>query len=82
MSQIENVVVRQASVTDIDLLTPLFDVYRVFYDKPSDVLVARAFLLERLQHNQSVVFLALWKTGSAVGFTQVFPRLFIGFHGA
>ena len=45
----------------------------MFYDERSDVPVARVFPLERLQHNQSVVFFALWKTGSAVGFTQLYP---------
>lgn len=73
MNQIESVSTRQGSVADIDLLTPLFDAYRVFYGKPSDVTLARAFLLERLQHNQSVVFLALLESTSAVGFTQLYP---------
>src|SRR6266699_3356408 len=55
------------------LLLPLFDAYRQFYRKPSDPGLARRFLLERFQHNQSVVFLAMRRDGSAVGFTQLFP---------
>ncbi len=51
----------------------MFDAYRQFYRKPSDLGLARRFLLERFQHNQSIVFLALQQDGSAVGFTQLFP---------
>ncbi|MDP9142081.1 MAG: GNAT family N-acetyltransferase [Pseudomonadota bacterium] len=68
-----NMQVRQASVADIELLASLFDAYRVFYGKPSDVALARAFLLERFQHNQSVIFIALKSDGTAVGFTQLYP---------
>lgn len=73
MNKIETVSTRQASVTDIELLVPLFDAYRVFYGKSSDTLAARTFLLERFQHNQSVLFLALQPNGTAVGFTQLYP---------
>jgi ribosomal protein S18 acetylase RimI-like enzyme len=73
MSQTESIQVRQASAADIELLVPLFDAYRVFYGKASDVAVARLFLLERFQHNQSVLFIALQPNGAAVGFTQLYP---------
>ena len=64
---------RQATISDLDLLAPLFDLYRQFYRKPSDLGLARRFLLERFQNNQSIVFLAVRKDRSAVGFTQLFP---------
>lgn len=64
---------RQASVADIETLVPLFDAYRVFYGKPSDAALARAFLLERFQHSQSIIFLALQDSGAAIGFTQLYP---------
>ena len=73
MSQIRSFQTRQASVVDIQTLVPLFDAYRVFYGKPSDPALARAFLLERFQHNQSVIFLAFQGDGAAVGFTQLYP---------
>lgn len=73
MTQLESIQTRQASVADIALLAPLFDAYRVFYGKPSDIGVAQAFLLERFQHNQSVLFIALQANGAAVGFTQLYP---------
>ena len=68
-----HVTVRQASVADLDLLVPLFDAYRQFYRQSGDLDLARRFLYDRLQHNQSVIFVALQEDGSAVGFTQLFP---------
>jgi hypothetical protein len=44
-----NITVRRAGASDLDLLVPLFDQYRHFYRQPSDVALARRFLLERLQ---------------------------------
>jgi len=66
-------VVRQATIADLDSLVPLFDAYRQFYRKPSDPVLARRFLVERFQHNESIIFIATNSEGSAVGFTQLFP---------
>jgi GNAT superfamily N-acetyltransferase len=65
--------VRQATILDLDRLVPLFDAYRQFYRKPSDLDLARQFLLERFRHNESIIFLAVRQDGRAVGFTQLFP---------
>jgi GNAT superfamily N-acetyltransferase len=64
--------VRQASAADIDLLVPLLDGYRQFYRQASDPESARRFLLERLEHNQSVIFLAS-HDAAPIGFTQLYP---------
>jgi ribosomal protein S18 acetylase RimI-like enzyme len=69
--------VRQATVGDLDLLVPLFDAYRQFYRQPSDPERARRFLLERFEHNQSVIFLA-FDGGVVVGFTQLYPSFSSG----
>jgi GNAT superfamily N-acetyltransferase len=68
-----DIAVRQATVADLDLIVPLFDGYRQFYRKPSDLGLARTFLLERFQHNQSIIFIALDQDSVAVGFTQLYP---------
>jgi ribosomal protein S18 acetylase RimI-like enzyme len=73
MSNSPNIQVRQASVSDLEALVPLFDGYRQFYGKPSDTALARSFLLERFQHNQSVIFIATQSNDVAVGFTQLYP---------
>jgi GNAT superfamily N-acetyltransferase len=64
--------VRQAMVQDLDLIVPLFDAYRQFYRQPSEPGRVKQFLLERFQHNQSVLFLA-FEGAAAVGFTQLYP---------
>jgi GNAT superfamily N-acetyltransferase len=70
-------VIRQATVEDLDLIVPLFDAYRQFYRQPSEPERARQFLLERFEHNQSVIFLAFERT-AAIGFTQLYPSFSSG----
>lgn len=64
--------IRRATVDDVDAIAPLFDHYRMFYQQPSDPALARRFIDERLQRNESVIFLAE-VGGKTVGFTQLFP---------
>jgi hypothetical protein len=66
MNEPGGIAVRQATISDLDLLAPLFDAYRQFYRKPGDLDLARRFLRERLAHNESIVFLAVRPDGSAV----------------
>ncbi len=73
MQDTADVSVRQATIADLDLVVRLFDAYRQFYRQPRDVGLARRFLLERFQHNQSIIFVAVRTDGTAVGFTQLFP---------
>lgn len=69
--------IRQGNVGDLNELVPLFDRYRQFYRQPSDPEGARRFLLNRLEHNQSIVFLA-FEGGRAIGFTQLYPSFSSG----
>jgi len=65
-------VLRHATIADLGLLVPLFDAYRQFYGATADPDMARRFLSERFEHNESVILLALDHRGSGVGFTQLF----------
>jgi ribosomal protein S18 acetylase RimI-like enzyme len=56
----------------LPLLAPLFDAYRTFYQQPSNVTAAHAFLQERLSNLESVIFLVL-AGDKAAGFTQLYP---------
>jgi ribosomal protein S18 acetylase RimI-like enzyme len=69
----QNIFVRRATLADLDVLVPLFDAYRQFYQQRPDLALAREFLRERLQQDQSVIFIALRADGSVVGFTQLYP---------
>ncbi len=64
--------VRQAILTDLQVLAPLLDAYRVFYGSDSDVEAASQFLLERFNNVESVLFIAIAE-GTAVGFCQLYP---------
>ena len=69
--------VRQATVSDVPALAPLFDGYRVFYGYPSDPDLARRFLSDRLERRESVIFIAE-TDGEAVGFAQLYPSFSSG----
>jgi len=62
----------QAKVEHVPQAAPLFDAYRQFYRQPSDLAGAADFLRQRLERQESVVFLALLE-GAAAGFTQLYP---------
>jgi ribosomal protein S18 acetylase RimI-like enzyme len=73
----DSVTVRRASFQDLDSIVPLFDAYRQFYRKPSDLGLAKTFLAERLTSDESVLLIA---TGHAeiLGFVQMFPSFSSG----
>jgi ribosomal protein S18 acetylase RimI-like enzyme len=59
------------------LVIDLFEQYRVFYKQPSDVDLAKGFIQERLDNNESVIFVAIiqeQKKIIPVGFTQLYPK--------
>jgi ribosomal protein S18 acetylase RimI-like enzyme len=66
------ITVRQAVFADLDALAALFDQYRVFQGKASDLPAARAFLQARFDHGESVVFIA-HEGARALGFAQLYP---------
>ncbi|MEM1505240.1 GNAT family N-acetyltransferase [Domibacillus sp. 8LH] len=62
----------RAGLKDLPVLSPLFDAYRVFYGQPSDEKGAAAFLKERLEREESIVFIGYEKE-KAAGFVQLYP---------
>jgi ribosomal protein S18 acetylase RimI-like enzyme len=66
------IAVREATLDDVERLAPLFDGYRQFYERPSDLELCRVFLAARLEHGESVVFLAE-EAGTVLGFVQLYP---------
>ena len=64
--------IRRADIHDLGLITPLFDLYRQFYEQASDLVSAKSFLQQRIRQNESVIFLAC-DGADAVGFTQLYP---------
>lgn len=64
---------RIATLADLDVIAPLFDAYRQFYAQAPDLALARDFIRERLQNNESVVLLASNEAQTVVGFCQLYP---------
>lgn len=65
--------ISRATLQDLEPLNDLFDGYRVFYKKESDKITSRAFLKERIENDESVVFISRNEEGIATGFTQLYP---------
>nr|WP_298999130.1 GNAT family N-acetyltransferase [uncultured Allomuricauda sp.] len=63
--------IKMASQENLEGIAPLFDAYRIFYGRPSNLEAARAFLNERFNQNENVLFLAQNK-GEPIGFTQLY----------
>jgi len=62
-----------ATIKDIETAAELFNEYRVFYGKPSDIVEARKFLADRINNNESVIYIAYDENGVGMGFTQLYP---------
>lgn len=63
---------RIAKLSDLDQLAELFDQYRIFYHKTSDVAAAKNFLSQRLEKKDSEIFVSE-EDGQLTGFTQLYP---------
>ena len=64
--------VRKAELTDLAALSVLFDGYRQFYDQASNVTACLKFMQQRLQQQDSVIFVVEDKE-QLLGFTQLYP---------
>ncbi len=63
----------RAGRNELDDLVPLFDEYRQFYGQRSDESAARAFLGDRIERDESVIYVAYANPKEAAGFTQLYP---------
>lgn len=70
--------IRRITTDDYQPVVELFDKYRVFYKQPSDLIIAENFIKERLDNNESVIFVAYAEAESELapaGFTQLYPLI-------
>ncbi|MBT8254817.1 MAG: GNAT family N-acetyltransferase [Flavobacteriaceae bacterium] len=64
--------IKRADLSHLSDLIPLFDAYRVFYRQSSAPKKAKNFLKERIEKDESIIYLA-YINDEAVGFVQLFP---------
>jgi GNAT superfamily N-acetyltransferase len=72
----DGIAVIEAGMQELDMVVPLFDHYRMFYQQESDLGLARRFLRARVQHRDSVIFLAVTGRGAdemGLGFALLYP---------
>ena len=65
-------IIRRIETAEYKIVVPLFNKYRVFYEQPSDLDRADRFIKERMENNESVIFVA-FDGDDPVGFTQLYP---------
>jgi len=66
------IAVRQAVFADLKEVAELFNQYREFQGKISDLAAARSFLAARFNHGESVIFIA-HDESDPVGIAQLYP---------
>ena len=64
--------VRNAVESDVEKLAVLFDAYRVFYKKESNLSEAKNFLFDRIANKESWIIVAM-EEDDMVGFVQLYP---------
>ncbi len=62
----------RASQAHINDVARLFDLYRQFYECPPDLNLATNFISERINNDESIIFLAQ-EQGKGLGFVQLYP---------
>ncbi|MDZ4725055.1 MAG: GNAT family N-acetyltransferase [Leptospira sp.] len=65
--------IRAVKLSDIENLSLLFNAYRVFYEKPSDIEQAKVFLTDRITKNESVIYISENEDSVMNGFVQLYP---------
>lgn len=63
---------RKATIADIEQLSELFDQYRIFYNKQSNIIDAKSFLKERINQQDSEIYV-VENNQILVGFVQLYP---------
>ncbi|TGN01186.1 GNAT family N-acetyltransferase [Leptospira yasudae] len=64
--------IREASLQDLPELAKLFDEYRQFYQKESDLAGATKFIEERIRNQESKIYVYT-EDDRYCGFTQLYP---------
>jgi ribosomal protein S18 acetylase RimI-like enzyme len=64
--------VREAKLSDLENLSDLFNSYRMFYGKKSDLKVAEEFLRSRIENKDSKIFVCDINNELS-GFVQLYP---------
>ena len=73
MTNNQAISIRLATLQDLEALAQLFDAYRQFYEQATDIELATTFIKDRLNHQDSIIFVALNSAQALIGFCQLYP---------
>jgi ribosomal protein S18 acetylase RimI-like enzyme len=62
-----------ASEAHVDAIAELFNRYRQFYECESDINLSKQFIADRLNNNESTIFIAIDDDSVTRGFVQLYP---------
>lgn len=62
----------QATIEDLEGVSNLFNAYRMFYEQTTDLEGAKGYIQERLENEDSVIFIVK-NNQKYIGFTQLYP---------
>jgi len=66
-------IIEKATLHEATDISQLFDSYRIFYRKESDLKAAESFIKERLENEDSVIYYVKNEKDQICGFTQLYP---------
>ena len=66
-------IIRRATIEDLSQLAQLFDAYRQFYEQAPDVALANTFIANRINKQESAIFVAENTEKQLIGFCQIYP---------
>lgn len=73
MTSSQNVLICSATIQDLEPVAQLFDAYRQFYEQAPDIELAKAFIADRLNNQDSTILLAINSAQKIIGFCQLYP---------
>lgn len=70
------ITISAATINDVDIIVPMFEAYRRFYEAEPNPEGAHRFISDRISRNESRIFLAYTQDAGRMvpaGFTQLYP---------
>lgn len=68
-----SLIIRRATIEDLSQLAQLFDAYRQLYKQVADVALANTFIADRINKQESIIFVAENTEKQLIGFCQTYP---------
>lgn len=64
---------RRATLEDVENIALLFDAYRQFYEQAANLPLATEFIRQRIEKDESIIFIAEDEHHQMLGFCQLYP---------